>query len=84
MKKKIVPDPPIERASPRYTVPAHITREDAIFSASRLMESFTHASNRYLNAETEEHAKAALNDMTISSDLLAAVLTHLHTLEGSQ
>ncbi|MFR0716552.1 hypothetical protein ACLUS7_15990 [Enterobacterales bacterium BD_CKDN230030183-1A_HGKHYDSX7] len=83
MKKKIVPDPPVDR-SPRYTVPAHITREDAIFSASRLMESFTHASNRYLNAETEEHAKAALNDMTISSDLLAAVLIHLHTLEGSQ
>jgi len=48
------------------------------------MESFTKASDKYLNAESEEQANSALDDMAMSTDLLAAVFDHLMALERAR
>ncbi|QCI11311.1 hypothetical protein E6B08_07775 [Pseudomonas putida] len=84
MTKKIVPDPPTDHPSSTYTLPHRVPREDAIFCATRLMESFTKASDKYLNAQSEEQANFALDEMAMSTDLLAAVFDHLTALERAR
>ncbi len=84
MKKKIVPDPPTDRVSSTYSLPPRVSRADALFCATKLMEGFTKASDKYLNAESEELANSALDEMAMSTDLLAAVFTHLLALERAR
>jgi len=82
--KKIVPDPPTDLNSPRYTFPPHLPREETLLYAAKLMESLTKASEKYLNAETDEAANSALDELARPTDLLAAVLTHLQNLERAR
>ncbi|MBF8746476.1 hypothetical protein E2H86_06570 [Pseudomonas putida] len=81
--KKIIP-PPTDLNSPRYTFPPYLPREKALLYATKLMKSLTKTSNDYLNAETDEAATSALDELAMRTDLLAAVLTHLQNLERAQ
>ncbi|MFJ4441839.1 hypothetical protein ACIPZ8_07105 [Pseudomonas sp. NPDC089422] len=79
--KKIVPDPPPSFPLPCITIIADLTFEDAKPHAADLMHSLSSTIQVLLETESKDHRQVLLENMSILTELLRTLFSHMATQE---
>ncbi|MFJ4065130.1 hypothetical protein ACIPW4_07505 [Pseudomonas sp. NPDC089996] len=79
--KKIVPDPPPRFPIPYIKIIADLTFDDAKPHAAALMDSLSNTIQLLLETKTEDHRQILLVNMSILTELIHTLASHMATLE---